>query len=130
MENLKYQKETEEKLSKLGVSKVERVSGEDRFETSLEIAKQLKDTFKTAFVVGGNGEADAMSISARAAQFGAPIIVTGNELDANAEKLLKGKRIRNSGGENSVSKEVEDKLVDIDLNNKVERLAGENRKRY
>lgn len=124
----KISKETEEKLSKLGVSKVERVSGEDRFETSLEIAKQLKDTFKTAFVVGGNGEADAMSISARAAQFGAPIIVTGNELDANAEKLLKGKELEIVGGENSVSKEVEDKLVDIDLNNKVERLAGENRK--
>ena len=124
----KVSKETEEKLSKLGVSKVERVSGEDRFETSLEIAKQLKDTFKTAFVVGGNGEADAMSISARAAQFGAPIIVTGNELDANAEKLLKGKELEIVGGENSVSKEVEDKLVDIDLNNKVERLAGENRK--
>ena len=121
----KVSKETEEKLSKLGVSKVERVSGEDRFETSLEIAKQLKDTFKTAFVVGGNGEADAMSISARAAQFGAPIIVTGNELDANAEKLLKGKELEIVGGENSVSKEVEDKLVDIDLNNKVERLAGE-----
>ena len=124
----KVSKETEEKLSKLGVSRVERVSGEDRFETSLEIAKQLKDTFKTAFVVGGNGEADAMSISARAAQFGAPIIVTGNELDANAEKLLKGKELEIVGGENSVSKEVEDKLVDIDLNNKVERLAGENRK--
>ena len=124
----KVSKETEEKLSKLGVSKVERVSGEDRFETSLEIAKQLKDTFKTAFVVGGNGEADAMSISARAAQFGAPIIVTGNELDANAEKLLKGKELEIVGGENSVSKEVADKLVDIDLNNKVERLAGENRK--
>ncbi|MCC0784445.1 cell wall-binding protein Cwp8 [Clostridioides sp. ES-S-0108-01] len=124
----KVSKETEEKLSKLGVSKVERVSGEDRFETSLEIAKQLKDTFKTAFVVGGNGEADAMSISARAAQFGAPIIVTGNELDANAEKLLRGKELEIVGGENSVSKEVEDKLVEIDLNNKVERLAGENRK--
>lgn len=32
------------------------------------------------------------------------------------------------GGENFVLKEVEDKLVDIDLNNKVERLVGENRK--
>ncbi|MDI0265975.1 cell wall-binding repeat-containing protein [Clostridioides difficile] len=124
----KISKETEEKLAKLGVSKVERVSGEDRFETSLEIAKQLKDTFKTAFVVGGNGEADAMSISARAAQFGAPIIVTGNELDAKAEKLLNGKELEIVGGENSVSKDVENKLVEIDLNNEVERLAGENRK--
>ncbi|MGO0807296.1 hypothetical protein ACTPEF_25845, partial [Clostridioides difficile] len=42
-----------------------------------------------------------MSISARAAQFGAPIIVTGNELDANAEKLLKGKELEIVGGENS-----------------------------
>ena len=124
----KVSKETEEKLSKLGVSKVERVSGEDRFETSLEIAKQLKDTFKTAFVVGGNGEADAMSIAAKAAELKAPIIVNGwNDLTADAIKLMDGKEIGIVGGSNNVPSQIENQLADIDKDRKVQRVEGETR---
>ena len=52
---------------------VERFGGDNREETSLEVAKEI-GTDK-AFVVGGEGEADAMSIASVAATQKTPIIV-------------------------------------------------------
>ena len=43
--------------------------------TSIEVAKKLNSNSEKAFVVGGNGEVDAMSISAKAAELKAPIVV-------------------------------------------------------
>ena len=72
----KISKDLEAKVSKLG-AKVVRLAGDTRFETSLEIAEEMAKTATatTAYVVGGNGEADAMSISAYAAQTNAPVVV-------------------------------------------------------
>ena len=53
--------------------KVERFGGDNREETSLEVAKEIGGT--KAFVVGGEGEADAMSIASVAATQQTPIIV-------------------------------------------------------
>lgn len=86
-------KELEAKIAKLGV-KVERLAGDTRFETSLKIAEKVTSgaTVDTAFVVGGNGEADAMSISAYAAKKEAPIVVVDkNEVSEEAMELLEGK---------------------------------------
>ena len=53
--------------------KVERFGGDNREETSLEVAKEIGTN--KAFVVGAEGEADAMSIAAVAATQQTPIIV-------------------------------------------------------
>lgn len=124
--------ELEEKLNKLGVKAVERIAGEDRYETSLAIAKKLDATQNTtnkAFVVGGAGEADAMSISAKAAELNAPIIVTNKEkLTDEAAKFLTGKELEIIGGVNSVTESLEAKLQTVDNDKTVVRLAGETRK--
>lgn len=127
-------KELEAKIAKLGV-KVERLAGDTRFETSLKIAEKVTSgaTVDTAFVVGGNGEADAMSISAYAAKKEAPIVVVDkNEVSEEAMELLEGKNIEIIGGIGVVSEEVEAQLKemvkeDSTQDNTVVRLAGNTR---
>ena len=127
-------KELEAKIAKLGV-KVERLAGDTRFETSLKIAEKVTSgaTVDTAFVVGGNGEADAMSISAYAAKEEAPIVVVDkNEVSEEAMELLEGKNIEIIGGTGVVSEEVEAQLKemvkeDSTQDNTVVRLAGNTR---
>lgn len=136
--------EAEAKLAKLG-AKVERISGDDRYETSIAIAKKVAympmeeitpaaaPEKKTAFVVGGKGEVDAMSIAAYAAQTKSPIIVTNaNEVSEKAEKFLSNEDLINGivvvGGVSSVSETVLEKLDSIDdVKSNVERLAGDDR---
>lgn len=127
-------KELEAKIAKLGV-KVERLAGDTRFETSLKIAEKVTSgaTVDTAFVVGGNGEADAMSISAYATKKEAPIVVVDkNEVSEEAMELLEGKNIEIIGGTGVVSEEVEAQLKemvkeDSTQDNTVVRLAGNTR---
>ena len=121
-------KEAEAKLAKLGV-KVKRLAGASRYETSLKIAEELNSTSKTSFVVGGNGEVDAMSIAAYAAQTKSPIIVTNKDVvSEETTKVLEGKQIEIIGGTSSVSAAVEAELAKIDMDKKVVRLAGTDRK--
>lgn len=125
----KISKELEAKVSKLG-AKVVRLAGETRFETSLEIAEEMAKTATatTAYVVGGDGEADAMSISAYAAQTNAPIVVVDkNEVSEETMELLDRKNIEIIGGTGVVSEEVEAQLKEIDADKKVVRIAGETR---
>ena len=65
-------KKVETQLKAKGL-KIERIAGEDRFETSLEIAKKMTKTNSTdeIFIAGGYAQADAMSIAAVAAKGGA-----------------------------------------------------------
>jgi len=109
--------------------KVDRIHGQDRYETSLNVAKQLNSNSEVAFVVGGNGKADAMSISAKAAELKAPIVVVEkNKLSEEAKDLLKNKEIYIIGGDSCVSEEVKLELDKLDKNNSSERIAGINRK--
>ncbi|MDI7817021.1 MULTISPECIES: cell wall-binding protein Cwp2 [unclassified Clostridioides] len=106
---------------------VERLAGDDRHTTSVAVAKAM-GSFKDAFVVGAKGEADAMSIAAKAAELKAPIIVNGwNDLSAEAIKLMDGKEIDIVGGSNNVSSQIENQLIDIDKDRKVQRVEGETR---
>ena len=122
-------KELDANIAKLGV-KVERLAGDTRFETSLKIAEKVTSgaTVETAFVVGGDGEADAMSISAYAAEEKAPIVVVDkNTVSEEAMELLEGKNIEIIGGTGVVSEAVEAELKEIDKDEKIVRLAGETR---
>jgi len=109
--------------------KVDRIHGQNRYETSLNVAKQLNSNSEFAFVVGGNGEVDAMSISAKASELKAPIVVVEkNKLSEEAKDLLKNKEIYIIGGDSCVSEEVKLELDKLDKNNSSERIAGINRK--
>lgn len=119
-------------LKELGIT-VERISGDNREQTSLSIAERMvkdkKITSNKTFVVGGQGEADAMSIAPHAADVVAPIIVTknANTISKDTEKFLTNREIDVIGGETVVSQALETKLAVLDSDSKVVRTKGENR---
>ena len=125
----------EEDLKEIGL-RVVRAGGKDREATSLEVAKLIeKDTtkvFKEAFVVGADGEADAMSVASYAADTTTPIIVESRKgISDDTLEYLKGykkdegKDVTIIGGETVVSKGTEEALKAEKID--VERLAGKDR---
>ena len=112
---------------------VKRLGGDNREETSVAVAKKLTVGTDGIFVVGGNGEADAMSVSAVAASKKMPIIVSKvgsisrdalNYIEENASTS----KIRVIGGEKVVSKADEEKINKVlSKTNAAYRIAGENR---
>ena len=123
-------------LKSIGV-RVVRAGGEDREATSLAVAKLIeKDNdvdVKNAFIVGADGEADAMSIASVAAQKKQPIIVESRKglSDSTVDYLKGGKFVSAKsatiiGGETVVSGETEAKLKEEKVS--VDRVAGSNRK--
>ncbi|MBS5787816.1 MAG: cell wall-binding repeat-containing protein [Clostridioides difficile] len=128
-------KDVETQLKNELNASVIRVAGEDRYATSTAIAEKLdtaKNTAKKAYVVGGEGLADAMSISAYAAQTGAPILVNPTDkLSKDAKVVLKDQSITDVdviGGASHISTQV---LKDIDavdtVTGDVNRISGTDR---
>ena len=129
----------EKELRDLGL-RVVRAGGANREETSLAVAdvmrKDTKADLSNAFVVGANGEADAMSIASVAAQKKQPIIVESNNgLSDKAISSLNGWKndgVNNTpkatiiGGKTVVSEKTEDALKDAKID--VTRIGGSNRK--
>ena len=126
----------EEQLKEVGVT-VKRIDGANRMETSVNIAEEMKTVARKkglifddkAFVVGRNGEADAMSIAGYAAQNNSPIIVADtNELTKSAVDFIEDemKTADIIGGKTVVKEEIEDKLVEIldAKTSNVERVEG------
>ncbi len=103
---------------------VERISGNDRYKTSLEIAKKLNSPSEIAVVNGVTGLPDAVSIAPVAAEKDMPIVlvspkegikafdqyVKDNNLNINKSYII--------GKESSISKEIVNKLPNP------ERLGG------
>lgn len=126
----------EDELTTMGF-KVNRLGGDNREETSLEVAEVVTKgatTGKEVFVVGAEGEADAMAISAVAARDKKPIIVAkAGGISKDALKFL-GKQGDNDaviiGGTSVFSKEDEAKINEAKTDStKAEalRIAGANR---
>ncbi|PUB10462.1 cell wall-binding repeat-containing protein [Paenisporosarcina sp. OV554] len=65
----------EKEIKGLGITSISRISGSDRYETSVNIAKQLGSTGR-AVVVTGEGFVDALSIAPIAASLNMPILLT------------------------------------------------------
>lgn len=121
----------EKELKELGVDVV-RSGGSNREETSLKVAELISKNKKpyNTFVVGANGEADAMSIAPVAADREEPIIVSKNgglskdgvqkiaDLKANATIV---------GGTEVVSEATEKALKDAKIS--TSRVAGSNRQK-
>ncbi|HFQ7908768.1 TPA: cell wall-binding protein Cwp20 [Clostridioides difficile] len=96
---------------------VSRISGSDRYQTSMNIAKELNNISnisKISVVNGEKGLADAVSIGAVSAQNDMPIILTNeNSNITEINNLFKNKKIDKSyviGGKYTVSKNIENKL--------------------
>lgn len=85
-------KSVEDGLKKSGFY-VDRIGGKNRYETSVNVAtevKKVKGGASETFIVNGvKGEADAMSISSVAARDSAPVILTnGKTISADAKKIV------------------------------------------
>ena len=78
-------KNVEKKLKESG-KKINRIAGKDRYDTSKKIAKLLGGYDKAFIVNGAKGEADAMSVSAVAAKYGAPILLTNGKTSIHDKK--------------------------------------------
>lgn len=129
--NAVVSEKVEKELKELGADVV-RSGGSNREETSLKVAELISKNKKpyNTFVVGANGEADAMSIAPVAADREEPIIVSKNgglskdgvqkiaDLKANATIV---------GGTEVVSEATEKALKDAKIS--TSRVAGSNRQK-
>ncbi|HBF2787256.1 TPA: S-layer protein SlpA [Clostridioides difficile] len=134
-------KDVENELKDMGL-KVVRLAGDDRYETSLEIADEIGLDNDKAFVVGGTGLADAMSIAPVASQLKASngdfdvadgdatpiVVVDGKAKDINAatQDFLDNAQVDIIGGTNSVSKDVEQAIEDA-TGKEPNRTSGDDR---
>ncbi|WP_061995450.1 cell wall-binding repeat-containing protein [Clostridium sp. ATCC 25772] len=113
-------------LKKLGCN-VYRIAGSDRYETSLNVAKEMdkkEDISEVAVVNGITGLADALSVASPAASRHIPIILSSRDDLWRSEKWMNDEKISKSyiiGGKAAISVDVENKL------NNSERLFGQNR---
>lgn len=93
---------------------VERIGGDDRWETAVNIAASLGGSPEKAVVANGKNFPDALAIASYAASKGYPILLTDKDmLPAETTKALKG--IDSTivvGGEAVVGKKVYDSLPD------------------
>jgi len=65
----------ENALKAAGIATIERIYGDDRYETSVKIAEKVGNTGKAVLATGGDFP-DALSISGIAAKLGMPILLT------------------------------------------------------
>lgn len=75
-------------LKTMGIN-IERISGPDRYATSLEVAKQISSPGQV-FIASGKEFSDGISISSYAALSGSPILLTdGSQLNDDALQYIK-----------------------------------------
>lgn len=107
-------------------NKVDRISGEDRVETSIEVAKTiLPKEGGNIIVVSSKNDFDAVSAGVISASTGAPILVYKESNEA-IDQFIKSDRVKSItvlGGEDSVPKGFEKKYS----SKNIERLAGRDR---
>ncbi|WP_027701177.1 cell wall-binding repeat-containing protein [Metaclostridioides mangenotii] len=114
----------------LKVSKINRLGGVDRYETSKIIGQEvvnLTGNKSNMVLVDGTDFPDGITINSLASKFKSPIMLTTpNKLSKETSDMIKEWSTQNiliGGGYNSVSKSIEDKL-NI---SKKERVAGQDR---
>ena len=116
-------KSLERELRGLGFD-VERYGGANREETSLAVAKEMETN--KAFVVGAEGEADAMSIASVAASSKTPIIVAKKGgISEDAVYALRDSNVTIIGGKAVVS-ENDENAIKAEANGVI-RIKGSNR---
>jgi putative cell wall-binding protein len=113
-----------------GVMDVDRIAGDNRYDTAKQIALQPELDYDTIFLASGLAFPDALSAAAYAAQRGQPILLNGKTILNNSVKtLLQSKpEIRHVivvGGPSAIADSVITELTALDLT--VERVYGSNR---
>ena len=120
----------EKELSKSNI-KIERICGEDRYETSISIANKVRELKKSNTAILVNGEysvADAVSISPIAGDKNIPVIICKNDQIKLQKEWMKNNDIKNLyiiGGEDVINKTIEKELNIDNIN--IERIYGKDR---
>ncbi|AXU28907.1 TPA: cell wall-binding protein Cwp10 [Clostridioides difficile] len=113
---------------------VQRISGDTRYQTSINIAKEIDKTNNVSklYIGAGNGEADSLSIASLAGKEKTPIVLTQKDgVDNEAEQFIKSNKVSNiyfiGGIEKISNKAIEQvgKIVNKDISNN--RVAGQTR---
>ena len=106
-------KAIEERVAALGKD-VKRIAGNNRYETSAKIARDLFDNPKKLVIASGENYPDALTGTIKAIKEKAPILLTGKDsIDPSIEKEIKSieaEEIFVLGGESTISKTVREKL--------------------
>ncbi len=113
---------------------IKRIGGINRYETSLNIAKEMSKykNIDKIYVAGGHGEADALSIASKAGEDKAPIILTPkDDLTYDSYDWLKSQNLLDAyfiGGDLVISDNVINKVNSVTRNNVLNnRVYGLNR---
>lgn len=134
----------ENELGKIQGINIKRISGENRFGTAVEVGEVFRellaerpelnlgyDAKSTVFLANGYTFADALTASVPSAYYGIPILLTHKDKLApeTIEAIAKWdiEKVIIVGGENSVSKAVENELANLGNGYLVERISGANR---
>ena len=106
-------------------SKVERISGTDRYETCVNISKKAYKSSEVAILASGQKIQDALASGGVAAKLKAPLLLTQKDrlpsVVLDELKRLNVKKIILVGGQESISRSLENQLDNI---YKVERVSG------
>ena len=113
---------------------IKRIGGINRYETSLNIAKEMSKykNIDKVYVAGGHGEVDALSIASKAGEDKAPIILTPkDDLTYDSYDWLKSQNLLDAyfiGGDLVISDNVINKVNSVTSNNVLNnRVYGLNR---
>ncbi|MEC5403553.1 cell wall-binding protein Cwp10 [Clostridioides difficile] len=113
---------------------VQRIGGDTRYQTSINIAKEIDKTNNVSklYIGAGNGEADSLSIASLAGKEKTPIVLTQKDgIDNEAEQFIKSNKVSNiyfiGGVEKISNKAIEQvgKIANKDISNN--RVAGQTR---
>lgn len=113
------------------IAPTERLSGANRYETSLVVARTAFSTTDTAFIATGRSFPDALSASGAAGTKGAPVVLVDGAGSTVSDKALEQltalgvKKIAIAGGEGSVSGGIAAQLAESSY--EVARYGGANR---
>ncbi|HBG4644830.1 TPA: cell wall-binding protein Cwp10 [Clostridioides difficile] len=113
---------------------VQRIGGDTRYQTSINIAKEIDKTnnISKLYIGAGNGEANSLSIASLAGKEKTPIVLTQKDgVDNEAEQFIKSNKVSNiyfiGGVEKISNKAIEQvgKIANKDISNN--RVAGQTR---
>lgn len=106
---------------------VNRISGDNRIETAVELARAYFDDADTVVLANGYSEVDALTVAPYAELLDAPVLLTaGKDVEDSVDKVIKdlgADKIVIVGGLKSVSEDVAKHFSDLE----VTRIAGDNR---
>ncbi|HEK8754724.1 TPA: cell wall-binding protein Cwp10 [Clostridioides difficile] len=113
---------------------VQRIGGDTRYQTSINIAKEIDKTNNVSklYIGAGNGEADSLSIASLAGKEKTPIVLTQKDgVDNETEQFIKSNKVSNiyfiGGIEKISNKAIEQvgKIANKDISKN--RVAGQTR---